>query len=219
VGGGLDGGGVPTASAFSSQVAFRPRASGEASGELTFTANSPTAPQVRIPLEGRAEGNCLAAVSSFLDFGPVRLDCPPVPRRGRILNTCPQPVTVSRLWLGAGTSGQSQLTPAPTLPRAPGPGEGFELQVDCARNVRGQHTTPLFAQADGESGPLLVPLLAETNLPGRASAPRPSGRGAWPRTYVTAATPGCSPRCCPPPPGYSAPSSWRRSRRNRQRSR
>ncbi len=165
-GGPIPGGTVPTASAFSSQVAFRPRAPGEAAGELTFTVNSPTAPVVRIPLVGRAEGSCLAAAPNFLDFGPVRLDCQPVPRRGRILNTCPRPVTVSRLWLGAGTSAQFTLSEGPPLPRALGPGEGFELRVDYARNVRGQHTTPLFAQADGEPGPLLVPLLGETNLPG-----------------------------------------------------
>jgi len=165
-GGPIPGGTVPTASAFSSQVAFRPRASGEAAGELTFTVNSPTAPQVRIALKGRAGESCLAAVPNFLDFGPVRLDCQPVPRRGRILNTCPRPVTVSRLWLGVGTSEQFQLAVAPPMPRVLGPGEGFELQVEYARNVRGQHTTPLFAQADGEPGPLLVPLLGETNLPG-----------------------------------------------------
>ena len=165
-GGPIAGGTIPTASAFSSQVAFRPRTGGEAVGELAFTVNSPTAPQVRLPLKGRAEGSCLAAAPPFLDFGPVRLDCQPVPRRGRILNTCPRPVTVSRMWLGAGTSEQFQLTAAPPTPRVLAPGEGFDLQVDYARNVRGQHTTPLFAQAEGEPAPLLVPLLGETNLPG-----------------------------------------------------
>jgi hypothetical protein len=121
---------------------------------------------VHLPLKGRAGGSCLAAAPPFLDFGPVRLDCQPVPRRGRVFNTCPRPVTVSRLWLGTGTSEQFQLTAAPPTPRLLAPGEGFELQVDYARNVRGQHTTPLFAQAEGEPAPLLVPLLGETNLPG-----------------------------------------------------
>ncbi|MEN9799245.1 MAG: hypothetical protein RL653_2941 [Pseudomonadota bacterium] len=165
-GGQVPGGTVPQDSAFSTQVAFRPRTGGVATGEVTFTVNSPTAPTVRLPLRGRSDASCLAAVPPWLDFGPVRTDCPPLPRRGRLVNACAGPLTVSRLWLGEGTSAQFRLSQAPATPLQLGPGEGFELQVDYARDVMGQHYTPLFAQADGEAGPLLVPLLAETNLPG-----------------------------------------------------
>ena len=165
-GGPITGGVLPYNTAFSTQVAFKPSAAGAYVGELMLTVNDPAAPTVRLPLKGNARATCLVAAPSFVDFGPIRYDCATTPRHTLISNQCPYPITVDSAWIGEGTSNQFQLsTPLPG-PRMLAPAEGFELEVTYARNVHGQHYSPLFVHADGEPLPLVVPLLAETNHEG-----------------------------------------------------
>jgi hypothetical protein len=68
--------------------------------------------------------------------------------------------------IGTGTSEQYRLTTPLTSPRTLAPGAGFELEVTYARNVFGQHFSPLYVRANSEPNPLLIPLLAETNHEG-----------------------------------------------------
>ncbi|WNG50174.1 choice-of-anchor D domain-containing protein [Archangium minus] len=165
-GGKLAGGVVPYDTAFSAMIAFRPPAAGEFHGELKMTVNNPAAPTVTLPLHGVSLATCLVAAPSFVDFGPIRYDCPTVPRRTLISNQCAAPVIVNNTALGAGTSDQFQLVTPPALPRMLNPGEGFELEFTYSRTVLGQHYSPFFVNAEQEPSPLLVPLLAETNHEG-----------------------------------------------------
>ncbi len=165
-GGPLTGGVLAYDTAFSTQVAFKPPAEGTYEGELMMTVNNPSAPTVTLPLKGRSKSSCLVAAPSYVDFGPIRYDCETHPRRTLISNQCPYPITVDNAWIGTGTSNQFQLTTPLTGPRQLAPGEGLELEVTYARNVHGQHYSPLFVHGNNEPFPLLVPLLAETNHEG-----------------------------------------------------
>jgi hypothetical protein len=165
-GGRLTGGIVPYDSAFSAMIAFRPAAAGSYTGELKLTVNNPSYPTVTLPLKGVSQTSCLVAAPNYVDFGPIRYDCATQPRRTLISNQCPHPVTVDSAVIGTGTSNQFALTTPLSSPRTLAPGEGFELEVTYARNVHGQHYSPLFVQANSEPHPLLVPLLAETNHEG-----------------------------------------------------
>ncbi|MFL5349973.1 MAG: choice-of-anchor D domain-containing protein [Hyalangium sp.] len=165
-GGPLTGGVLPYDTAFSTQVAFKPPAEGAYAGELMLTVNDPAAPTVRLPLKGSSKASCLVAAPAYVDFGPIRYDCETHPRRTLISNQCPYPITVDNAWIGTGTSEQFQLTTPLADPRQLAPGEGFELEVTYARNVHGQHYSPLFVQGNNEPVPLVVPLLAETNHEG-----------------------------------------------------
>jgi hypothetical protein len=165
-GGRLTGGVLPYDTGFSTMVAFRPTAAGAYTGEIKMTVNNPSYPTVTLPLKGMSQTSCLVAAPGYVDFGPIRYDCATQPRRTLISNQCPHPVTVDSAQLGNGTSNQFQLTTPLSVPRTLAPGEGFELEVAYARNVHGQHYTPLYVQADNEPHPLLVPLLAETNHEG-----------------------------------------------------
>jgi len=165
-GGPLTGGSVPTQSAFSAQVAFKPQGAGHYTGELAITVNDPAQPVVKLPLVGNAFRPCLTAAPRFLDFGAIRYDCAPVPRAVYVANQCSTPVTVSRGWIGAGTSTQFHTVSGPRIPVMLEPGDGFEVGVTYDRTVLGQHFSPLYFQAMGEPSPFLVPLLAETNHEG-----------------------------------------------------
>ncbi|PTL83897.1 hypothetical protein [Vitiosangium sp. GDMCC 1.1324] len=165
-GGKLAGGVVPYDSAFSAMIAFRPQAPGEFQGELKMTVNNPTYPTVTLPLRGVSQSSCLVAAPPYVDFGPIRYDCSPMPRRTLVSNQCAVPITVDDAHIGTGTSDQYRLVTPLALPRTLAPGEGFELEFTYARNVHGQHYSPFFISADHEANPLLVPLLAETNHEG-----------------------------------------------------
>jgi hypothetical protein len=165
-GGPLTGGVLPYDTSFSTQVAFRPPAEGSYVGELKMTISNPDYPTVTLPLKGLSHATCLVAAPGYVDFGPIRYDCSTQPRRTLVSNQCPYPVTVDRAWIGTGTSEQYQLTTPLTTPRTLAPGAGFELEVTYARNVFGQHYSPLFVGVNSEPDPLLIPLLAETNHEG-----------------------------------------------------
>lgn len=165
-GGRLTGGVVPYDSGFSAMVAFRPNAEGTYAGELKMTVSNPDYPTVTLPIRGVSQASCLVAAPNFVDFGPIRYDCEARPRRTLVSNRCPHPITVTSAEIGAGTSSQFRLTTPMKDPRILAPGEGFELEVTYARNVHGQHYSPLYLRADSEPHPFLVPLLAETNHEG-----------------------------------------------------
>ncbi len=165
-GGRLTGIVAPYDSGFSAMIAFKSPTAGTFEGELSLTVNNPTQPRVVLPLRAVAQASCLIATPGYVDFGPVRYDCSPVPRRTLITNACPYPVTVDNGTIGAGTSEQfSQLTP-PFSPRTLQPGEGFELEFAYARNKLGQHFSPYYLPVDTEPVPRMIPLLAETNHEG-----------------------------------------------------
>lgn len=165
-GGALTGGVVPYDTAFSAMVAFRPPFEGHFEGELMLTVNNPAYPTVTLPLRGVSQRSCLVATPSFLDFGAVRYDCAPQPRSTVIANRCSEPINVSSLELGTGTSDQFSIVQAPPLPRTLAPGEGFEVTATYSRTVHGQHYSPLYVTADSEPYPFLIPLVAETNHEG-----------------------------------------------------
>lgn len=165
-GGQLAGGSIPWATAFSAQIAFRSPNAGAFEGELSITVNNPNTPVIKLPLKAIAQASCLVATPSYLDFGPIRTDCAPTPRRAMISNICDVPVTVDTVNIGEGTSDQYSITGMPPLPQVLQPAQGFEVQVSYARTVFGQHFSPLYVKAQNESAPLLVPLVAETNRPG-----------------------------------------------------
>ncbi|AGC47856.1 putative lipoprotein [Myxococcus stipitatus DSM 14675] len=165
-GGKLTGGIVLYDSAFSAMVAFRPSAEGEYAGELKLTVNNPAAPTVTLPLKGVSKASCLVASPPYVDFGPIRYDCAAPPRKTYVANRCSEPITVTGATLGHGTSGQFTLVGPIALPRTLLPTEGFELEVDYARNVLGQHFTPLYLHVANEAAPFLIPLIGETNHEG-----------------------------------------------------
>ncbi|MGZ3457562.1 MAG: choice-of-anchor D domain-containing protein, partial [Archangium sp.] len=165
-GGKLAGGVVPYDTAFSAMIAFKPPNPGEFQGELRMTVNNPAYPTVILPIHGVSEATCLVAAPPYVDFGPIRYDCTPMPRRTLVSNQCAVPTTISDAHIGAGTSDQYTLVTPLALPRTLAPGEGVELEFTYARNVHGQHYSPFFVSADHEPSPLLIPLLAETNHEG-----------------------------------------------------
>lgn len=165
-GGALTGGVLQYDTSFSAMIAFRPPAAGHYEGELRMTVNNPAYPTVTLPIKGVSQESCLVASPPYIDFGPIRYDCQPQPRRTLVSNQCPYPITVNRAEIGNGTSHQFTLTTPMTAPRTLAPGEGFELEATYARNVHGQHYSPLYVSADSETAPYLIPLLAETNHEG-----------------------------------------------------
>lgn len=165
-GGPLTGGVLFPTDAFSAQVAFKSHQPGHFQGSLELTVNNPAKPHAILPLDADAIPSCLVAAPNFLDFGPVRYDCAPTPLRTQLSNQCSSPVLVRQLLIGPGTSDQFTIEDAPPLPMTLGPGEGFEVEVAYQRKLLGQHFSPLWAWADGEPRPFLVPLLAETNHEG-----------------------------------------------------
>ncbi len=112
--------------------------------------NNPASPTVTLALEGLAVPTCLTAAPPYVDFGPIRYDCSVVPRRTLVSNQCNYPITVTSAQIGEGTSDQYAVVSGPSYPRALAPGEGFELEVTYARDLLGQHYSPLYVQAAGE---------------------------------------------------------------------
>src|SRR5258708_11165654 len=165
-GGPLAGGVVGLDAAFSAQIAFRSRTPGSFTGELIMTVNSLDQPTARLPLAALAQDSCLTATPNFLDFGAIRYDCTPVPLRTLVSNQCRHPITVTQVQIGPGTSNEFSIVNPPSTPLTLNTGEGFELQVTYARQVLGQHFSPLFILAEGEPKPLLLPLLTEPNHEG-----------------------------------------------------
>ena len=167
-GGELTGGVVPPGTSFSAMIAFRAPTEGTFNGALTMTVNDPASPRPQLPITGQAHPTCLTAAPNFLDFGPVRYDCEASPRRTLVSNQCAEPVTISGIGIGEGTSDQFGLSEAPAAPLTLQPGEGFELEATYARDVHGQHFSPLFLDVVNEPAPFLIPMLAETNHDDRA---------------------------------------------------
>ncbi|NBD14495.1 MULTISPECIES: choice-of-anchor D domain-containing protein [Corallococcus] len=166
-GGPITGGVVLYDTAFSSMIAFKaPATGGEFNGELMLTVNNPAYPTVTLPIHAVSEASCLVATPSFVDFGPIRYDCAAKPRKTFVSNRCSEPLTVSDAIIGNGTSNQFSLMTPVTAPITLQPGQGFEMEVGYARDVLGQHYSPMYLQSDTEPHGFLVPLLAETNHEG-----------------------------------------------------
>ncbi len=165
-GGALVGGVLGPHDAFSAQIAFRSLTPGAFRGELGMTVNNPAEPEVRLPLTAVAADSCLVAAPPFLDFGAVRYDCPAPTRRTFISNACSEPITVTQVEIGRGTSTEFSLPTRPTLPQTLAPFEGFELSASFARTLLGQQFAPLWLSVAGENTPRLIPLLGETNHEG-----------------------------------------------------
>ncbi|MBF5044517.1 choice-of-anchor D domain-containing protein [Aggregicoccus sp. 17bor-14] len=165
-GGRLAGIVAPYDTGFSAMIAFKSQVAGTFEGELELTVNNPTQPRVVLPLRAVAQASCIIATPAFVDFGPVRYDCQPQPRRTLITNACPYPVTVDDGTIGAGTSDQFSLLTPPAGLRTLQPGEGYELEFAYARNKLGQHFSPFYLPVEAEPVPRMVPLLAETNHEG-----------------------------------------------------
>jgi hypothetical protein len=165
-GDGIAGGEIPSQSGFAAAIAFRPMAPGSYEGELSITVNDPVQPVFRLPLRGSSMANCLVAMPPYFAFGAIRFDCSPRPLTTYVLNICPAPVTVTRAWIGPGTSDQYSIAQAPPFPLELQPGQGFELGATYSRTRLGQHFSPLYIQESGAPIPLMVPLVAETNHEG-----------------------------------------------------
>lgn len=161
-GGSLVGGDLFPTDAFSSEVAFKPTASGEFHGTLVLTVNDPSQPTARIPIVGHSADSCLVAAPPFIDFGAVRMDCSAHTGSTLVTNACTHPVTVEGVDLGEGTLPEFTLTGAPDAGATFAPGQTFEVSAQYARGALGQQYAPLYLHAQGEAQPLLVPLLAET---------------------------------------------------------
>jgi hypothetical protein len=119
-----------------------------------------------LPLHAVAQPSCLVAAPGFLDFGPVRLDCPSNPMATFVSNQCVEPTTLTRIEIGPGTSDQYALVnpPAPPIPLASG--SGVEVRVGYNQRILGQHYSPLWFYTTNEPVPFLVSLLAETDPEG-----------------------------------------------------
>src|SRR3712207_708059 len=64
-----------------------------------------------------SQNACLVASPRFVDYGVSRPDCAPAPREVNYLNACRSPVTVSNVFIGAGTTdGEFELVNAPGTP-------------------------------------------------------------------------------------------------------
>ena len=94
----------------------------------------------------------LSAAPPFLDFGAIREDCAPHPRRTFVSNVCTVPVTVNGVDLGGGTGPEFMLGPVPTLPLTLAPYEGFELSGPEAERVREQLVRAGHLPEEGPDG-------------------------------------------------------------------
>jgi hypothetical protein len=165
-GGYIPGGAVGPNDAFSAQVAFKPKAPGHFEGVLQIVVNDPNQPVFRLPLVGVSQATCLAAAPPFVDFGPIRLDCPVPHHSTYVSNACPGDITVSSVTIGEGTSNQFSFVTPPATPLTLPPGKGFEVDLNYARDVTGQHFSPMYFNSPTEDVPYMVPLLGETDKAG-----------------------------------------------------
>ncbi|ATB26867.1 choice-of-anchor D domain-containing protein [Melittangium boletus] len=164
-GGDLDGLIVYPGDSFSFMVAFAaPLTGGDFTGSVQIEQWDPGNPRVLIPLSAYSRAACLVASPRYVDFGVSRPDCSPAPREVNYLNACRAPVTVSNVFIGAGTSdGEFLLRDAPTPPITLDPGDAFTVQVDYLAQVYGMNLSPLFVESSDLPAPLLVSLVGESS--------------------------------------------------------
>ncbi|QSQ16305.1 choice-of-anchor D domain-containing protein [Myxococcus landrumensis] len=165
-GGGLFGVTLYPGDWFSFQVAFNaPILGGSFTGEAQVEQMNPANPLLLVPLVAQSEMSCLMASPWYVDWGVARRDCPPEPREVNYLNACSRPVSVSRVWVGPGTTdGEFTVSgvPAPQ-PFTLQPGEAFTVDVEYAAQVYGMNLSPLFVNSSELAAPLLVPLIGESS--------------------------------------------------------
>jgi hypothetical protein len=164
-GGDLEGLVVYPGDAFSFMVAFAaPLTGGDFLGSVQIEQWDPANPRVLIPLSAHAQSACLVASPRYVDYGVSRPDCSLAPREVNYLNACSSPVTVSNLYIGAGTTdGEFQLSDKPELPLTLEPGDAFTVQVDYLAQVYGLNLSPLFVESSDLPAPLLVSLVGESS--------------------------------------------------------
>ncbi len=149
------------------QVAFRPVGPGLARGAVAFSINDPAAPGVKLPLAGNEQQPCLSASPPWLDFGPVVPGCGAgLDLSTRVINLCPQAASVSRIFLGDGTTKDFSLSSAPATPLSVPPGGSFVATVHYDPTEQGMQGVPLFIGEDDLASPMLVPVLGELLPPG-----------------------------------------------------
>ncbi|ADO72964.1 choice-of-anchor D domain-containing protein [Stigmatella aurantiaca] len=165
-GGDLDGLVLYPGDWFSFQVAFTaPAAGGTFLGSLQIEQSDPVQPLVLVPLSAHSQGTCLVPDPYYVDFGLSRRDCPAAPRQVRYLNACQDPVTISNVFVGPGTTDlEFALRSAPPpMPFELLPNEGFTVEVDYFAQVSGMNLSPLFVESSDLPHPLLVTLLGESS--------------------------------------------------------
>ena len=164
-GGALDGVIIYPGDYFSYMVAFRsPVTGGDFTGVVQFEPADPATPVVQVPLMAHSQNACLVASPRFVDYGVSRPDCAPAPREVNYLNACRSPVTVSNVFIGAGTTdGEFELHDAPATPFTLDSNDGFTVTVGYLAQVYGLNMSPLFVSSSDLPVPLLVPLIGESS--------------------------------------------------------
>jgi hypothetical protein len=151
---------------FALQVAVNaPDTGGSFQGTLQIEQADPANPLILVPMQVHSQGACLMATPRFVDFGVGRRDCPPRPRQVNYINGCRQPITVSGVRLGPGTTDvEFSLRSAPTpLPLTLQPGDAFSAEVQYFAQVAGMNVSPLYVDSSDLPQPLLVPLVGESS--------------------------------------------------------
>lgn len=151
---------------FAFQVAFNaPASGGSFLGSVQIEQADPANPLVLVPLQAHSQAACLVPTPRYVDFGVARRDCPPAPRQVNYINACTEPITVSDVRLGPGTTDvEFNLSAAPTpRPFTLQPGEAFSAEVEYFAQVNGMNASPLFVDSSDLPQPLLVPLLGESS--------------------------------------------------------
>lgn len=164
-GGELAGGIMYPGDWFSFQVSFSaPAAGGSFTGTLQIEQADPVNPLILVPLRANSQRSCLVASPLYVDFGIGRRDCPPAPREVNFLNACAEPLTVTDIRIGPGTTdGEFSLRSAPGRPRTLAPGEAFTVEVEYFAQAFGMNLSPLFVATSELPEPLLVPLIGESS--------------------------------------------------------
>ncbi len=165
-GGAFDGLIIPPGNFFSFQVAFvAPAASGRFTGRVQLQQADPANPLRTVELRANVQESCLVAAPRYLDFGAELNICPPPPGEVNFLNACSEPLDVTGVRIGPGTTdGEFTITDAPaTLPLRLAPGEAFTVAVDYAARVPGMQLSPLYVDTPSLAEPLLVPLIGESS--------------------------------------------------------
>jgi hypothetical protein len=151
---------------FALQVAVStPVTGGTFRGTLQIEQGDPANPLVLVPMQVSSQAACLVPTPRFVDFGVGRRDCPPQPRQVNYINACRQPITVSGVRLGPGTTDvEFTLRSAPSpIPFTLQPGDAFSAEVQYFAQVAGMNLSPLFVDSSDLSAPLLVPLVGESS--------------------------------------------------------
>jgi hypothetical protein len=165
-GGELDGVVMYPNDSFAMLVAVNtPAPGGTFQGTLQIEQADPANPLVLVPMQADSRAACLVPTPRFVDFGVGRRDCPPQPRQVNYINACRQPITVSGVRLGPGTTDvEFALRSAPTpVPFTLQPGDAFSAEVGYFAQVAGMNASPLFVDSSDLPAPLLVPLLGESS--------------------------------------------------------